>query len=406
MKRRYLAIGMLAIALKGKPQAADTSFTKRDLPKAEIEILYSMYGQDGDHSAVTGGIGTERLTVYAPGFDLTINGPESTFSLNAGADIISSASTDRIDDVVSSASLVDMRSHVDLQYTHQVGNKGVELGLATGFSIESDYLSLPVRATFNYSAPNRMRQVHASFSAYFDDLRWGRLNPDYRRPVTLVYPAELRYKEWYDVHNRYSYNFKAGFMQVLSKRLRAALYPEVIVQKGLLATPFHRVYFTDGSLKVENLPDQRIRLPMGARLNYFAGSRTILKGGYEFYSDNFGIEAHSLDLESAFKISPLLTLSPFAKFYQQTSSRYFMPYSQHNPADEYYTSDYDLSAFRSLKIGVGFRWAPFRYMSARSIFDEVQIRYAYFKRSDNLKAHMISASFRFSRNGKNKPENN
>jgi len=34
--------------------------------KTEIEILYNHYLQDGSHSAVTGGIGTEKLRVYGP----------------------------------------------------------------------------------------------------------------------------------------------------------------------------------------------------------------------------------------------------------------------------------------------------------------------------------------------------
>lgn len=396
MKRRYLAAGLLALALKGNAQAIDTTYQKRDLSKTDIEVLFSHYNQDGDHSAVTGGTGTEKLNVYAPGISLNFYRGKNTFSLAGGGDVVSSASTDRIDSVLSSASQVDTRTHARFNYSRKLGKNGIELGIGTGFSIESDYLSIPAGIFINYAEPSGMRTYNASIDAFFDDLRWGRLNDDYRRPVTLIYPAELRYKEWYDVHNRYSFNFKTGFTQVINKRLVAGIFPEFIYQHGLLATPFHRVYFDDGSLKVENLPKERYRFPLGIRANYFAGNRTILKAHYSFYHDNFGITSNLINFESAIKITPLITLSPFVHLYSQTGSDYFRPYSGHDPRSRFYSSDYDLSGFNSIKTGLGFRWAPHHYISKRKLFDEVNLRYAWFARSDQLTSHMISVSFGFS----------
>lgn len=390
----------MALALKGKPQASDSTFQKRNLSKTDIEVVFSHYNQDGSHSAVTGGTGTEELQVYAPGFNLGFRSAKSTFTLSAGGDVISSASTDRIDSIVSSASLHDLRTHANISYSRQVGQSGLVLGGGTGFSIESDYLSIPVQLFANYAEPGGMRTYSLALSAFFDDLRWGRLNPDYRRPVTLIYPAELRYQEWYDTHNRFSFNVKPGFSQVINKRLIMALYPEFIYQHGLLATPFHRVYFTDESLKVENLPKDRFRFPLSLAANYFAGSRTILKPAMGYYSDNFGIRAGYIELEGILKLSSKMALSAFLKAYSQSSSSYFNPYQVHDPLSVFYSSDYDLSQFQSLKTGLSIRWAPYRYISKRSLFDELNFRYAFFMRSDQLRAHMFTISFGFSRPGK------
>lgn len=402
MKKRYLVVGLLALALKGKPQAVDTSYQKQELSRTAIEVVFSQYAQDGDHSAVTGGTGTEKLNVYAPGFLLEFHKGQNTFSLNGGGDIITSASTDRIDSIVSSASKTDVRTHAQVNYSRALGKNGAEAGIGTGISIESDYLSIPARIFVHYADPSGMRTYHATVEAFFDDLRWGRLNPDYRRPVTLIYPSELRYKEWYDTHNRYSYNFKTGFTQVINKRLVAGFFPELIYQHGLLATPFHRVYFTDSTLRVENLPNDRIRVPIGIRVNYFAGGQTVLKAHYGFYRDNFGITANSIELESVLKISPFVSLAPFVKLYRQSGSTYFKPYRQHNPESSYYSSDYDLSSLQSVKAGLGFRWAPQHYMSKRMLFEEITVRYAYFGRSDQLSAHGITVSFAFSQMGRTK----
>ena len=139
---------------------------------------------------------------------------------------------------------------------------------------------------------------------------------------------------------------------------------------------------------------------MSFRANYFAGSRTILKAQYGFYKDNFGISANFIDFEGAVKVSPVITLSPFIHVYSQSGSDYFNPYGQHDPLEAFYSSDYDLSTFNSMKAGLGFRWAPGQYFSKRNLFNEVNLRYAYFVRSDELAAHMVTASFGFTRLGK------
>ena len=246
MIKRHIIIGVLVFAaFHLRAQEPDSVFEKTTLNKTEIDILYSHYVQDGNNSPVTGGIGTEKLTVYAPAVALKLTSKrKSTFVLKAGADVISSASTDNIDFNISSASSLDTRSHISINYAQALKNENIIVSGGTGFSIESDYTSLPFNAGISITSKNQMRTYSFNLFAFFDDLRWGRLDPEYRRPVTLIYPVELRYKEWFDIHNRYSYNFKFGFTQVINKRNLLGVYPEVIYQHGLLSTPFHRVFFS------------------------------------------------------------------------------------------------------------------------------------------------------------------
>ncbi len=67
-------------------------------------------------------------------------------------------------------------------------------------------------------------------------------------------------------------------------------------QEGLLSTPYHRVYFTDGTLKVEKLPGTRAKLPIGLRASYFLGDRFIIRSFYRYYQDNWGMKAHTVSL--------------------------------------------------------------------------------------------------------------
>lgn len=226
---------------------------------------------------------------------------------------------------------------------------------------------------------------------YYDDLRWGRIDDDYYRPVSLVYPAELRYKEWFDIYTRQSWNFNGAWFQIVNKRMNVSFMPGLAYQKGLLSTPFHRVYFEGSPFpKVENLPMERWKIPLGFQANIFATNNVILRGYYRFYWDNWGIRSHTLSLEIPVKITPVWTIAPHIRWYQQTASTFFQPYKEHNPGATYYTSDYDLSGFTSIKTGLTIRYAPQAEFIKHYFFNEASIRYAFYKRSDGLHAHMFT----------------
>jgi hypothetical protein len=177
---------------------------------------------------------------------------------------------------------------------------------------------------------------------------------------------------------------------VVTKRLIFGLYPELSYQKGILATPYHRVFFTNGDERVENLPLQRWKGALGLKANYFLGGRTIFKNAINLYEDDFGILGIAFENETSFKVSDKVSLSPFFRIYFQKGSPYFAPYEQHNPTETFFTSDYDLSSFTSYKAGLSLRYAPYHYFGKRSVFDEVALRYAYYGRSDGLMSHILS----------------
>jgi hypothetical protein len=386
---------MLACCMMAaKAQKKDTVFRKQKLNKLEIELMYSHYMQDGSNSAVTGGIGTEKLTVYSPNVKLKKTWQnQRSLSYKGGSDIISSASTDRIDFVRSSASLIDARTYSNLVFSSPIAGRNAAWSAGTGFSIESDYFSIPVNFGVMMKDKNKMRTLTVDLQMFFDDLRWGRLNPGYYRPVKLIYPEELRGRDWYGTTRRQSYNLKTGLTQVINKRNIMGVYPDISLQHGLLATPFHRVYFKDDSLmlpEVENLPSSRLKFTLGLKLNSFIGGRTILKNAIDVYTDNFGVRSLALENETMFKIGSKFSLGPHARICFQKGSRYFAPYREHLRNEEFYTSDYDLSGFMTIRAGIAMRFAPFRYIGRNNIFNEGSLRYAYLHRSNGLHAHMVS----------------
>jgi hypothetical protein len=390
MKKRYLIIGSLAFMQFMANAQASRDSTKYKPNKTEIELVYNHYIQDGNKSAVTGGIGTEQLTVYGPALNLENSFGKNTLTFNLGADIISSASLDNIDFVKSSASKVSRRGYLIGNYSRQFEKQNLNINGGLGLSIESAYFSVSSNLGFTKSDKDKLRTYSAQLLIFNDDLRWGRLSAQYWRPVKLIYPVELRYKEWYDVFKRNSYNLKLGLTQIVNTRNTLAIFPEFSYQQGLLATPYHRIYFSDGTEAVEQLPKERYKGALALRLNTFVGGNVIFKNTIDGYTDNFGIEAFSFENETALKLKHFLTLLPNFRIYTQKGSRYFAPYKEHKTTETYYTSDYDLSSFQTYNIGIGFKYSPQEYLTKRFLFNDLIIRYNYLHRTNNLNAHIIS----------------
>lgn len=394
MKRNFVFAGAILVSsLFLKAQKTDSVFKKKIIDKTEIDIFYSHYNQDGNNSAVTGGIGTEKLTVYAPSIKIVRTKKNNSYSFKGGADIISSASTDNIDFVMSSASRLDMRSHVNIGYAHDFSKKRILVKAATGLSIESDYLSLPVNFGTTYTSRDKMQIFNCDFQFYFDDLRWGRLNENYHRPVRLIYPSELRYKTWFETYKRNSYSVKLGFQQVLNKRNVLGIFPEFTLQQGLLSTPFHRIYFSDGKVGIETLPQLRQKALLGVKLNSFVGGITILKNRIDLYADDFGIRGLALENESSFKLTPFFTLSPSFRIDFQKGSKFFKPFGLHSQNESFFTSDYDLSSMETYQFGLAIRYLALKSLGKAAVFNDVKLKYAYYFRSNQLNAHLFSVLF-------------
>lgn len=387
-----------------KPQTNDSLSSIR-VNTTEVELLYNQYIQDGNNSAITGGIGTEKLSVYGPSFSMKKRFGKNAISFQLGSDIISSASTDNIDFVVSSVSKLDARTYTNIGYERVLEKNNISIGAGVSFSIESDYFSFGKFIGINASSKNKMQTYSAEFQIFNDDLRWGRINPGYYRPAFLIYPSELRDREWYDVVKRNSYNANLGFSQVINERNVFGISGLLSLQNGLLETPFHRIYFSDGSLAVEQLPPERYKGALSLKLNSFIKGNLILKNSVSGYSDNFGIQGFAVENETALKLNPKWTLHGNARFYSQTASNFFAPYMQHDVNQNYYTSDYDLSAFNSIRIGLGVKHSPFKYTKKNRRFDSATLKYNYYRQSNSLAAHMFSLAINTTRFKPRNPKN-
>ncbi len=392
-----LYIGLLT-ALGQTTRPDSTQYQKRKLKVEEINLVSSYYHQEGNHAAVTGGIGSQKLTDYSNNLEIKLNkydryDRKHTFDFEIGVDHYTSASSDKIDPkTISSASSADTRLYPSLNWTMENEKKGTTIGAGVSYSHEFDYQSTGANINFAKKTADRNGEFSVKLQAYLDN-------------VKLVYPIELRTTtgsgstgrehDHYDISARNSFSSSFSYSQIINQRLQIMFLLDLIYQKGYLGLPFYRVYFDDNSVHVENLPDNRFKVPIGFRVSYFLGDRVILRGYYRYYKDNWGLGAHTVGLETSVKITSFFSVSPFYRFYTQSAMDYFAPYGVHTVADKYYSSNYDLSKFNSHFLGAGIRLAPPTGILGWNKLNMLEIRYGHYVRTNDLQSNIITLNLKW-----------
>jgi hypothetical protein len=411
-----MGASIMAMAQTDKNSIDDKQNEKRkkvkksasDFKNTEVNFLFNYYEQDGDHSPVTGGRGTEKLENIAPTFVVHIPMDSvSSLDLNFGIDIYSSASTDNIDyfdGEKSGASSKNVRSHINAAYNRNLVNSGNAYSLMAGFSAEYDVTS------FNFGGSYTLNSKDKNLSLSIDALY---MNDTWK----LLYPVELRGgTEWLKDDKRSTMKFGLSYSQVINKRLQALFSMELVSQSGLLSTPFHRVFFDDAIGQsdvvlrdlsfVEKLEDNRLKIPISMRWNYYLNDFMRVRTFYRYYTDSWGITAHTASIELPMQVTQSLIASPFFRYHTQTAADDFYEFGQasNTQRPDFYTSDYDLSDLNSTKIGLGLQYSPVMEVgnfkspfrkNKQAQFKSIGLRTAYYDRSDGLSAWLVSLDFAF-----------
>ena len=248
---------------------------------------------------------------------------------------------------------------------------------------------LSIGINFSKKSIDNNREIGFKAQAYLDQ-------------VSLILPIELRTSansrtddDDYPTSSRNSLSGSITYSQIINQKLQLLFLLDLAWQKGYLSLPFHRVYMNNNTVQTEALPSSRLKIPIGLRANYFLGDKIVIRSFYRFYQDDWGLTSHSVDLETAIKITPFFSVSPFYRYYRQSSIKYFEPYQAHSSADKYYTSNYDYSKFDSHFIGAGFRMAPPRGVFGNPHFSMIEIRYGHYLRSTNFNSNIISLHLQF-----------
>ena len=422
MKYTFVALLFFSVsALMGQDKGG--VYTKKVLEKVSVQTLFSYYTQEGNNAAVTGGEGTEALTNAAPTMVVQIPiGADGILTVDTGLSAYTSASSSNVNPfdgksadaspwVASSGpSSSDVLAHFNPSYAHFSEDRNTIYNASLAVSKEYDYQSLGFGVGLSKLYNEKNTELGLNLQVYMDkhdpqypiELRTGFFNSNIRGEgaYTNAFAAFSQTKR-----NTYALSF--NMTQILTEKIQASLFIDAVMQEGLLSSPLQRVYFADKANffidafqladNVERLPFYRYKYPVGARLNFYLSDTFILRSYARYYADSWGVQGVTAEIELPIALGLNWAVFPSFRHYSQTAANYFYPKEMALSTDEYYTSDYDLSAFNSQQWGVGIRYKDIlgQYALWKVGLKSVELRYIHYNRSNGLSFDQTALSLNF-----------
>jgi hypothetical protein len=291
------------------------------LPEDRADALYHSY--EGGGVEITG---PSLMVLKNVGQNASVNG-------NYYVDSISSASIDVITSGASPYS--EKRTEVTggLDYMH--GNSIMSLSYTN--SSEDDYKANTAGFGISMDMFGNMTTVSMGYSRGWD---------------TVLNNLDSSFSQ--DVDRQ---NYKLGLTQVITKDMLLELDYEGITDEGFLNNPYRSVRYLDPggtsySYQAEVYPNTRTSSAVAIRSLYYLPYRAAVSGEYRFFTDTWGIDAHTVKLAYAHPLKGGWLLEGNYRYYTQNSADFYNDLFPYKDAQNFLARDKELSTFSSNSIEV------------------------------------------------------
>jgi hypothetical protein len=286
-------------------------------------------------------------------------------------DIVTAASPDAID-VVSSASRTNEAGSFDWTATYRATPE-TSLAMRNGLHNEENFRSWNSGLSVVRSFAEENTVLEASVNALMDWFDKYTLAGDH------------------DGHtSRASTNLNAGLSQIVSPTTLLHFDYGLTLQRGQLSNGWNIVPLTTGDIALEVLPKTRVRHSLVARVAQFLPWDGAAHAFYRFYVDDWGIRAHTMELELYQRLTRVAYVRLNYRYHTQTGASFYR--TPVEPTFKIATADSDLAALDAQT--VGFKVTvdlPVRF--AKSVrFDLAAERYF---RSNDLRVNVYSCGLGF-----------
>lgn len=306
MQNKFLLLLIFITSLtfsQDKEVSKDTTvvFKKRVLESTEVDFMVSYYKQDGVHSSVSGGMGSEKLTNLASNIIVAMPlNEDDVLTVDMGLSAYTSASSSNInpynksgasggggddDDKLmngggggtvaptgtpwqasSGASAQDVLASAVINYSHSSDSRNFIWNADVAFSNEYDYTSIGFGGGIAKLFNEKNSEISFKLNAYLDQWRpiyptelheYGIYGAGFQTSgffsgTTVLDQAGVasttylpsKFTVWNSTA-RNSYSASVGFSQVLTKKSQISIFFDILKQEGMLSTPYHRIYFAD-----------------------------------------------------------------------------------------------------------------------------------------------------------------
>lgn len=373
MTSKLLPFRLLYCLIFGSLVVAGTNALAGVLPEDQADVMYHVYQGDG----------------------ITVQGPAVLVRKKFGENIMADVGFE-MDSVTGASIDVRVSGASELKERRNQGNVGVSYlrgkttyNIAFMKSKETDYVSDNLTFGITEDMFGDLTTVTLGFTRGWDDVSENQL------PV--IVPKGT-------VDRR---SYRLGLSQILTKNFLATLNYESSAMDGYLQNPYRsyrygaandaNYFFTD-----ERYPNTRTTNAIGLTARYYLPYRASIKAGYRYFTDSWGIVAHTGDLEYVHPLKGRLsnfTLEGTVRYYTQTRADFYADLFPFLDAQNFLARDKILATFDdwSVRLGGNWRWThtPKTYGVVSIYADYIQYNYKDFKDAEIKKAPSSQPLFSF-----------
>lgn len=298
------------------------------LPEDRADVLYHYY--DGDNVQIDGPSLLVRKNI------------RETVSLFANyyVDSISSASIDVVTTGASRYEEERKEYSVGLDYLHD----DTIMSIAFTDSNENDYKAQSLNISVSQDIFGGLTTVTMGYGRGSDDIF--RNGPDGQPDGIFHEQADRR-------------NYRLSVTQVITRNWLLGLYYEAITDEGWLNNPYRQTRFLDPgsptgySFQPEIYPRTRSSNAIAFNMRYHLPYRAAVHGGYRFFTDDWGIDAHNFDIGYTHPLQEAWILDVSYRFYTQGKADFFSDLFPFQDSQNFLARDKELSTFVSHALRFG-----------------------------------------------------
>ena len=151
-------------------------------------------------------------------------------------------------------------------------------------------------------------------------------------------------------------NYRVGVTQVLTRNMLLSLNFETVTEQGYLQNPYRFMRYAGPAnsytLAPEVFPATRTGNAGSGRLKYYLPWRAALEGSYRFYTDTWGINAHTAGLEYTQPMWGRWVFSGSYRYYTQNSANFFSDVFPRAGYQNFMVRDKETSALVGQTVGL------------------------------------------------------
>ena len=159
-------------------------------------------------------------------------------------------------------------------------------------------------------------------------------------------------------------NWQLGLAQVLTRNMLLGLNFETSESEGFLSNPYRLVRYISCATpnargyctQAEQYPHTRTGNAGSGQLKYSLPWHAALDGSYRYYSDTWGIVAHTAELGYTQPMFRSWTLDTHLRYYRQNHADFYSDLFPYADAQNFLARDRELATFKSLTLGLGAAW--------------------------------------------------